>query len=76
MKRMFTDNHIQVESGNQIFDGPRQVVRRRFPGQGVIWFEKSVVDGKDLQKLSKETSELLEDLYAGQRNSSPLKVIK
>lgn len=64
MKQQFTDEHIQVESGNDIFDGiPRQVVRREFD-QGVVWFEKSVVAGEGLDRLERSKAEQLERKFA------------
>ena len=66
MKRMYTDQHLQVESGNDIFDRgcPRQVVRREFENGKVVWFEKSVYAGEGLQKLTGDVSNQLEDKYS------------
>jgi len=66
MKAMYTDQHLQVESGNDIFDRgcPRQVVRREFENGKVVWFEKSVYVGEGLQKLTGEVADQLEDKYS------------
>jgi len=64
MKQQFTDKHIQVESGNDVFDGvPRQVVRREFE-QGVLWFEKPIVMGENMDRLERSKAEVLERQFA------------
>lgn len=65
MKRQFTDTHIQIESGNDVFDGtPHQVVRREF-SEGVVWFKKPIVMGENLERLDENVAQELENLYAG-----------
>jgi hypothetical protein len=77
MRTQFTDKHIQIESGNDIFERglPRQVVRRRFPGKGVIWFEKPVASKKNLERIDVDTAEQLENKFSSNRDSYPANVI-
>jgi hypothetical protein len=76
MDTMFTDTHVQVRSGNNIFDGPRQVVRRRFPGKGVIWFEKPVTSGENLKRITDaDTADKLETKFATERDQQTSRVL-
>lgn len=77
MRTQFIDTHIQVETGNDIFDkgAPRQLVRRHFPGKGVIWFEKSVT-GRDLDRITDiDTAEHLEQDFSSGTDLKPKKVV-
>lgn len=79
MKRMFTDTHVQVESGNDLFDrgAPRQMVRRRFPGKGVVWFEKSAVAGEDMERVSDfDLAARLEAKYSVERDRAPASILE
>lgn len=65
MKAQYTDRHIQVESGNDIFDqgAPRQVVRRDFGGK-TVWFKKPPYAGDPrLERLSARISDQLETAF-------------
>jgi hypothetical protein len=78
MDTMFTDAHIQVPTGNNIFDGglPRQVVRRRFPGKGVVWFEKPMANGEGLNRITDpDVLEKLETKYSTERDQRTAKIL-
>lgn len=77
MRTQFTDTHIQLRSGNDIFGGPRMLVRRRFSGKGVIWFKKPLTDGEPLDRISDmDTAEHLEQDFAAGRDRTPAKVMQ
>lgn len=78
MKTQFTDQHIQVENGNDIFENgsPRQLVRRRFAGRGVVWFKKPGSADRTLDPIGDiEVAERLEQCWASQKSYAPAKVM-
>jgi hypothetical protein len=78
METQFTDQHIQVENGNDIFENgtPRQLVRRRFAGRGVIWFKKPPSNNQTLDPVDDiDAAECLEECWASQKGYAPAKVM-
>lgn len=75
MTSQFTDTHIQLESGNDVYDGvPRQLVRREFE-QGVVWFEKPIVMGEDLDRIGRSKAEQLERKFAEEIGESGRQIL-
>jgi hypothetical protein len=75
MKTQFTDTHIQVERKNDIFDGPRQVVRREFD-QGVVWFEKPIVAGENMKRISdRSKAKQLEDKFVAKNSGDGRQIL-
>lgn len=78
MKKQFTDTHIQVETGNDLFeDGrARQVFRREFEDRGVVWFKKPLVMGEGNEPITDRTlAERLERKFAEEFNESGRQII-
>lgn len=78
METQFQDTHIQANNGNEIFENgvPRQLVRRRFAGRGVIWFKKPGSAEQTLDPIDDiETAERLEECWASQKSHAPAKVM-
>ena len=78
MRTQYVDTHIQVQNGNDIFENgsPRQLVRRRFAGRGVIWFKKPGSAEQTLDPVDDiETAECLEECWASQKSYAPAKVM-
>lgn len=68
MKPQYTDRHIQVETGNDVFDGPRQVVRREFEHGLVVWFKKPVY--ADCERLERVPNRIFDQLETVFQNSN------
>lgn len=78
MERMYTDIHVQIESGNEFFEkgAPRQMVRREFPGKGVVWFEKPVVAERELQRVGFDLATRLEAKFAAERDRATTRILE